>query len=112
MSKKYSIQSLSNFSKEAKVLKKRYPSFIDDLRGLVEILEADFEPQGAINLGSSIYKIRMAISSKGKGKSGGARVCYYFKSNNDTIYLLSIFDKSDTENLSVDILKKIISKEI
>ena len=108
----YIVKPLSNFSKEAKVLNKRYPSFIGDLKDLVKILERNFEPQGAINLGSSIYKIRLAISSKGKGKSGGARVCYYFKSKDNCIYLLSIFDKSETENIRIDILKKLIQEEV
>jgi hypothetical protein len=109
---KYSVKPLAGFSKEAKVLNKRYPSFISDLKELVHILEGDYQPQGAINLGASIYKIRMAISSKGKGKSGGARVCYYFKSKDNTIYLLSIFDKSEMENISIDILKKLVQEEI
>jgi len=52
------------------------------------------------SIGHDCYKIRLAISSKGKGKSGGAKVITHLVYKNDTIYLLAIFDKSDMENLS------------
>ncbi len=42
----------------------------------------------------------MAISSKGKGKSGGSRVITCVKVVNEDIYLLAIYDKSDKENIS------------
>lgn len=45
-------------------------------------------------LGNDCYKIRMAIESKNKGKSGGARVITCVKIVNESIYLLSIYDKS------------------
>ena len=52
----------------------------------------------------------MAISAKGKGKSGGARVVYYIQVNKTTIYLLTIFDKSDQENLPESEIKKLLSQ--
>ena len=42
----------------------------------------------------------MAISSKGKGKSGGARVITYVQIVNETIFLVAIYDKSEVENIS------------
>lgn len=68
----FEIQSISNFDKELKKLAKKYPSIKQDLIELVEeIIEDPFlgEP-----LGRDCYKIRMTISSKNKGKSGGSRV--------------------------------------
>ncbi|WP_317048776.1 type II toxin-antitoxin system RelE/ParE family toxin [Algoriphagus aquaeductus] len=60
-------------------------------------------------LGSNLFKIRISISSKNKGKSGGARVIYFFVSEQNEIYLIHIFDKSEFENLPkesfVDLLK-------
>ncbi|MDZ7880865.1 MAG: type II toxin-antitoxin system RelE/ParE family toxin [Saprospiraceae bacterium] len=50
-------------------------------------------------LGKDCYKIRMAISSKNKGKSGGARVITCVKIVDDTLYLLSIYDKSEQEDI-------------
>lgn len=57
-------------------------------------------PDRGTAIGKNCYKIRLAIKSKGKGKSGGARVITNFVVINDAVYLLSIYDKSDKENLS------------
>jgi hypothetical protein len=59
-----------------------------------------------IAIGNDCYKIRMAITSKGKGKSGGARVITFVQIIETTIYLLSIYDKADTSNISDKILKE------
>jgi hypothetical protein len=53
-------------------------------------------------------KIRRAISSKNKGKSGGARVITYFITEDNELYLLSIFDKSEQDNISNKTLKQLI----
>lgn len=53
-----------------------------------------------IPMGHDCYKIRMAISSKGKGKSGGARVITFVQIIKTTIFLLSIYDKADIDNIS------------
>ncbi len=50
----------------------------------------------------------MAISSKGKGKSGGARVITYVYIQSETVYLLSIYDKSDDENISDSEIRDLI----
>jgi mRNA-degrading endonuclease RelE of RelBE toxin-antitoxin system len=60
------------FEKELKQLAKKYPSVKNDLAVLAAALQRD--PKMGVPLGNDCYKIRMAISSKGKGKSGGIRV--------------------------------------
>ena len=45
-----------------------------------------------------IRKLRLAIS--GKGKSGGARVIYYYLNNSMPLFLLTMFSKGEKENLS------------
>ena len=68
----FSIVPTPYFFKQAKRLIKKYPSVKKELNDLVHELEADAyigEP-----LRKNCFKIRMAIASKGKGKSGGARV--------------------------------------
>jgi hypothetical protein len=89
----YSISSIPLFDKQAKQLAKKYPSLKTDLAGLIEKLTD--EPKQGTALGNSFYKIRLAIASKGKGKSGGARVITYVKVAHKTVYLTSIFDKSE-----------------
>jgi hypothetical protein len=51
-------------------------------------------------LGNGIYKIRLSIASKGRGKSGGARVMTFVKVINATVLIFSIYDKSDKDNIS------------
>ena len=57
-------------------------------------------PEQGTAIGKSCYKVRIAVASKGKGKSGGARVITNFVVTDATVYLLSIYDKSEKENLS------------
>ena len=71
------------------------------------------EPQQGVDLGRGLHKVRMAISSKGKGKSGGARVITLtvLISETDTnIVLLTIYDKSECENLTDKELTDIVKK--
>jgi len=42
----------------------------------------------------------LAITSKGKGKSGGARVITYLVTEDKEIYLVFIYDKSQLENIT------------
>lgn len=68
----YRIILDDSFEREVKHLSKRYPSLKADLGKLREELYAN--PQLGTDLGGGLRKIRMAITSKGRGKSGGARV--------------------------------------
>ena len=82
-----------------------------DFAGLLESLRR--EPQKLVDLGRGLHKVRMAISSKGKGKSGGARVITLtvLISETDTnIVLLTIYDKSECENLTDKELTDIVKK--
>ena len=59
-------------------------------------------------IGNSCYKIRLAITSKNKGKSGGARIITYVQVHDESIYLLSIYDKSEQSSITdQDILSRI-----
>ena len=82
-----------------------------DFAGLLESLRR--EPQQGVDLGRGLHKVRMAISSKGTGKSGGARVITLtvLISETDTnIVLLTIYDKSECENLTDKELTDIVKK--
>ena len=94
----YNIIAVPTFRKELKKLAKKYHSLKTDLAVLFESLEEN--PTQGTSLGRNCYKIRLAISSKGKGKSGGARLITNFVIADDTTYLLSIYDKPDKENLT------------
>ena len=102
----YSIKTISVFERQAKRLIKKFPSLKLELRKLID--ESKNEPTKGKALGNDCYKIRLAISSKGKGKSGGARLITHILFKNKTVFLLSIYDKSEIENLSDNEIKELI----
>jgi mRNA-degrading endonuclease RelE of RelBE toxin-antitoxin system len=94
----YNILPIPPFDRQLKKLSKKYPSLKEEFLELIESLELN--PEQGTNLGNNCYKIRIAIASKGKGKSGGARIITNFIVAEETVYLLSIYDKSEKENLT------------
>jgi mRNA-degrading endonuclease RelE of RelBE toxin-antitoxin system len=89
---------LPNFVKRIKDLSKKYPSIKNDFSGLLKVLEVN--PRIGTELGKDCYKIRLAIKSKGRGKSGGARLITCVKIQLNTIYFLTIYDKGDQDTIS------------
>ena len=103
----YKIISVELFEKQTKRLTKKYPSLKTELLALINILKAT--PCYGTPIGKDWYKIRLSIASKGKGKSGGARIITHFAIVNTTVFLLSIFDKSEKESLTDRELKELLS---
>jgi hypothetical protein len=95
---KFNIIYTSIFEKEFKWLSAKHLSLKKDFKLLLTKLELD--PLQGEPLGNNCFKIRLAISSKGKGKSGGARVITCVKVVANTVYLVAIYDKSDRESIS------------
>jgi len=94
----FAIILTKSFKRTAKPLLKRFASFEKDLAALGEELTAN--PQAGEPLGRDCYKVRMSIAAKNKGKSGGARVITCVKVVGETIFLLTIYDKSEQESIS------------
>jgi mRNA-degrading endonuclease RelE of RelBE toxin-antitoxin system len=102
----YNVETLASFRKSAKKLSKKYPELKAELAGLGEKLA--LSPTLGTPLGNDCYKIRLAIPSKRKGKSGGARIVTHVYVAATTVYLLSIYDKSDKESISDRDLKDLL----
>ncbi len=102
----YSIKTISVFEKQARCLSRKYPSLKKDLLGLVHLLKEN--PETGVSLGNNCYKIRIAISSKSKGKSGGARIITHIVVADQVVYLLSIYDKSEKADLADGELKQLL----
>lgn len=105
----FEIQTTNYFDAEAKRLAKRHRSFIDDLKDFQESLLAN--PYQGTELSPGIRKIRMAIGSKGRGKSGGARVItltYLVNAQDGVVILLLIYDKADASNIKKNVVHKIV----
>lgn len=94
----YKVEISSNYRREVKILVKKYPSLKAELSILFTELENN--PTLGIPFGNNVYKIRLAIASKNKGKSGGARVMSYVKIVDAAVLLFSIFDKGEKASLS------------
>jgi mRNA-degrading endonuclease RelE of RelBE toxin-antitoxin system len=107
----YSVKSLTVFERQAKRLVKKYASLKNELLKLIQDLKVN--PQQGTPIGKNCFKIRISVASKGKGKSGGARVIANFVVTDNTVYLLSIYDKSQKDNITdkeLDELLKFIPK--
>ncbi len=114
---KVTVRITNNFKTELKPLLKKYHSLPKDLLRLeTELIE---NPKLGSPLGKDAFKIRLKIASKGKGKSGGARVITLVESavigiteqtspQEITVNLLSIYDKSDMANISDKELKDLL----
>jgi len=104
------ITHSSLFDKSLKRLAKRYKSIKYDLIKIVEELQA--HPNLGTKLGRKLRKVRMPITSKGKGKSGGARIITYefeYRENGIIeIKLLYIYDKSERSSLTDKELKTLV----
>lgn len=108
----YSIKTTKTFDKELKRLSKKYHSIKKDFSDFLDELEKYPETLG-VDLGKGQRKIRMRISDKGKGKSGGARVITHtaiISVEEGRITLLTIYDKSEQENISDTELKELLKE--
>jgi mRNA-degrading endonuclease RelE of RelBE toxin-antitoxin system len=116
---KYSIIVIDNFKREAKPLLKKYPSLKQELEALQTQLLAN--PRLGVMITENLYKIRLAVKSKGRGKSGGMRVITYIweiaielveetDSSETVIFLASIYDKSEEENISSKDIERLIDE--
>jgi mRNA-degrading endonuclease RelE of RelBE toxin-antitoxin system len=111
------IVAIDNFRREAKRLVKKFPSLKDELFGLEQLLLQD--PRSGVEITENTYKIRLAVKSKGKGKSGGMRVMTHVVEielqvdaleTEVTVFLLSIYDKSEEANISDKDLRRLIEE--
>lgn len=70
--------------------------------------ELETNPTKGTHLGNSIYKIRMPIASKGKGKSGGARIMTFVKIEDTMVILFSMYNKGEKDTISDQEIKTLI----
>lgn len=105
----FEVSTTPEFESQAKALNKRHKSFKNDLKALV--LSLSENPFQGVELSPGIHKIRMAITSKGRGKSGGARIITYTVVATETegqVYLMNIYDKSDFSTVELSVIKQMI----
>lgn len=113
---KIKVVTTDDFEKSAKPLLKKYASLKLELKALSDTLKAN--PTFGTPLGNNAFKIRLAIKSKGKGKSGGARIITYvdlevfvemeLEEEYNRVFLLEIYDKSEQDSITQKEIKKMI----
>ena len=94
----FEVIATDPFERKLKRLAKKHKSIALDLASIFEELEEN--PTLGVYLGKNCYKIRVAISSKGKGKSGGARIITYVRVVKNTVFLMDIFDKTEQSTIT------------
>lgn len=102
----YELIPTSVFLKELKRLKKKYASLGSDLEILGEQLLSN--PTMGVEVYKNCYKIRFAIKSKTRSKSGGGRLITWVRLERERIYLLSIYDKSEKESITDQYIKALL----
>lgn len=99
------VRKMKRYAKKNRSLANDYAEFLTSIRK---------DPFQGIDLGGGIHKVRLAVASKGKGKSGGMRVITFSldKIDNETINvtLLYIYDKKEMENISDDFVRYLLEK--
>jgi len=107
----FDVKTTSRFERSAKKLFKRHFSLKSDLDNLISSLEEN--PFQGDELSPGIRKIRLAITSKGHGKSGGARAITYTvvaAESHGNVYLMEIYDKADYSTVDVAAIKTVINE--
>lgn len=102
----FNVIATGQFERKLKRLSKKYKSLSNDLAPIIDKLEKD--PVLGTPIGRNCYKIRVAISSKSKGKSGGGRVITYVRIVRNAVFLMDIYDKSEQANISDKELQMLI----
>ena len=104
---KFNVIVTDNFERKVKRLSKKYSSLKADLKPIFDQLSNN--PTFGKAIGNNCYKIRFSISSKGQGKSGGARMITYVRFVKNNVFLIDIYDKSEKESISETELIELIS---
>ena len=104
----FDVISTKKFTREIKRLVKKFPSLKQEYATLIDSLEA--HPIQGTLIGNDCYKIRVSIASKGKGKSGGARIITNVYITGKTVFLLTIYDKSEQDNITPKELEKLLKQ--
>ena len=107
----HAIITTEDFERAFKRLSKKYHSLVKDYATLYE--ELQINPSIGDKVSDNVRKVRMAIASKGKGKSAGARVItctILIDASNAEIYLLTIYDKSEQSSISKTIIEHLKQK--
>lgn len=104
----YNVIAVPGFRRELKRLAKKYRSLKTEVAVMFD--ELGETPTLGSPLGNDVYKIRLAIASKGKG--GGARIITYARLDDTTVLLPSIYNKGEKDNISDKEIQELIERYV
>lgn len=110
---KAKVIALDYFQRKAKRLTKKFRTLDGELATLIADLKQI--PKQGKDLGSGLYKIRLASKSKGTGKSGGFRIVTYYieqVGDEEIVYLVTIYDKSEDDSIAKTDLLAIVKEAL
>jgi mRNA-degrading endonuclease RelE of RelBE toxin-antitoxin system len=98
------------FAHNIRTLIKKYRSILSDIQPVIVQLE-NGETLGdrVAGIGYPVFKLRIKNSDNQKGKSGGYRLIYYLNTN-DKILLLTLYSKSEQDDVVAGDLRDIIEE--
>lgn len=112
----YKVLDVPEFSRTLLKLGRKYPSAIDIVDSFFEDLEAGTlkgVPVPRLKLkGDRVYKTRLDNPDANKGTKGGFRIIYYLVTSENEIYPLTIYSKSDTEDISPKEIMRMVQSYI
>jgi mRNA-degrading endonuclease RelE of RelBE toxin-antitoxin system len=102
----FNVIATPRFIRELKRLVKKYPSLKTEYISLIKALEST--PSMGVPIGNDCYKIRLSVASKGKGKSGSVRIITYLYTIRESVFLLSIYNKGEQDDIdNKELLKRL-----
>lgn len=104
----YKVIPTPEFIKNLKTLKKKYKNIKSDVLELANELKKN--PTIGTDLGHNTFKIRIKNSDNNKGKSAGYRIITYCINDKKEVSLVTIYSKSEKENILDLELKELIAR--
>jgi len=104
------VIALPTFTRNIRTPIKKYRNILNDIQPIVSQLEnGEILGDRVTGVGYPIFKLRIKNSDNQKGKSGGYRLIYYLKTN-DKILLLTLYNKSEQDDVMAGDLQDIIEE--
>lgn len=104
----FEVRTIAPFDRQVKRLSKKYPSLKSDLAQFALSLRTD--PRQGTALGRDTFKVRLAITSKGRRRSGGARVITHLVLRHKNVYLIAVYDKSEQATVTDAEIRELVGQ--
>lgn len=112
MSRKIDVRISTRFSRYLERLARKYFGVLDEVERLVhQLMEGELPGDKIPRTRLNVYKVRLVNPAAGRGKSGGFRVIYFVR-RGDFIILITIYSKSEQEDISVDEIRRLVDEAL